>query len=106
MNLLVRISLGVSALFCIIVIVMMFAGYITFGMGLGDLAVVILLAALAIGIGGFYFAIRKQDFTKYKVATCIIVSICVLMVAYTVYEFTLGRDGEYRWNGCVFYMCQ
>lgn len=84
---------------------MLVIGSITFGAGLGDWFYVIVMSIIILCLSAFYFFIRKVNFIPKKIASFLIVTTCFLMMAYTVYEFTLGRDSEYPWNGCITFRC-
>lgn len=102
MNILARISIAIGILFCLIVIILMLLGTIAFGHGLGDLYNLIQLCVIVLCLSAVYFFSRNFDFNNHKFISISISCIVCFIVIHTVYEFTLGRGGEYGWNGHIF----
>lgn len=72
-------------------------GYVTFGMGLGDLGYFIVFIAFII------CSILLLIFTKCKKEINILVSIfMVLAIGFFLIKTTVGRGSEYPWNGHFF----
>jgi len=102
LNTLTKILFGLTTIFLIAVIALTFFGELTFGYGLGDLFYLMFSGAALLIVTATYFATKRFDFNKNKLAGGLI-SIGLLL---TVYIFgrlvTVNRGSEYKWDGHVF----
>lgn len=72
---------------------------LTYGVGLGGWFYII-KSTLAFII--FLILINIKKINKNKVSKRTITTFLYLVILFFVYSLTLGRGGEYRWNGKVF----
>jgi hypothetical protein len=75
---------------------------ITFGGGSGDLFYIILLGGVVLSLSAglvLYITGRLQDVRWIY----FFIGVMLITMTYFTLKFTLLRDGEYRWNGKVFY---
>ena len=102
MNSFTRLTLGLAAIFFILVVVLSFSGSLTFGHGLGDLAYILPLIFWTLAIGAIYKFTKKVDFNSNKLISVLIVFVLLFSVYYTVRQFTVDRGSEFKWDGHVF----
>lgn len=101
MNNLTRLTLGIVAIFFILVIVLMFSGSLTFGYGLGDLFYLMTVGVWTLVIGAIYKFTKKVDFSKQKEFAILIVGVMLFSVYYTARLFTVDRGAEFKWDGHI-----
>ena len=77
-------------------------GMISYGTGLGDLAMVIVNVLLFLLVIIVNFVSTKSDEIK-KRSRRFSILIFLVMNIYSTYSFTIGRGAESVWNGDVFY---
>jgi len=87
-----------------VVLVFSWTSIIAYGHGLGDIVYaggligIVLIHALATWV----ISIVKSISIK-SISFGVIGTIFLLIAIYYTYEFTVGRGGEYRWDGNIFY---
>jgi len=101
MNKFTRLTLGISAIFFILVILLSFSGTLTFGHGIGDMAYILFLIFWTLAIGAIYKYTKRVDFNSRKSLSVLIVFVLFLSVFYTVDQFTFDRGPEFRWDGHI-----
>jgi hypothetical protein len=75
-------------------------GKLVFGHGLGDIVYYIFLWLVTICCFIFYLRNSRKDSKQgFVVSACIF----AFLLIFILYSMTIGRGGEYRWNGNVFY---
>lgn len=86
------------------VLIFSWTGFIAYGHGLGDIIYAGLLIGVVIIHGIATWIITKSKSILVKQILFWITGVIFLLIAiYYTYEFTIGRGGEYSWNGNPFY---
>jgi hypothetical protein len=98
----VKYLLLISIVFFSLVVVMMLAGGLTFGHGLGDIAFIPLIAGWTLGLIVVYRYATRNDFVWDSGLAAVLLAILVFSIFYTARGFTVARGPEYRWNGKIF----
>lgn len=94
------IYLGYSVI-SLLILLGVLMGKLSFGLGLGDLGMLIISLVILILIGSFVFF--KRRFTeKIKSWNWIISVVILLIVIYLILSLSLWRGVEYPWNGNLF----
>lgn len=83
------------------VIILSFGGKLAFGNGLGDLAILMIVAAFWFLATVFRFAIMRDRQSKPLSVTFTIAVL--LFIAYMSLQLTLWRGVEHPWNGQIFF---
>src|SRR5687768_1783227 len=102
MNKGIRLSIVASTVLYILIILLTFSGYLTFGHGLGDLANLFLMFLWTICIRVFYRFVRNTDFNVNKLSGVIIIIVLICSIIYILIQLTINRGPEYIWDGHIF----
>lgn len=99
----VRVLLGLSTAYFLLLIKWMLDSTITFGVGLGDLFYFYLSMGFSVlFLITFIFSLRewknKPVINFYSISAILAILILLLFT----YDFTIGRGSELPWNGTVF----
>lgn len=89
-------------IYLIIIIFLQLIGKINYGHGLGDLFDLMFIVGVVI-IQFLLIVIISRKTNNSRELLLFILGLFFLFIAiYITWEFTLGRGGEYRWNGYIF----
>ncbi len=87
--------LAFEILILIIIVILNVMNYITYGHGLGDVYIDIVIIFSILFIWLIY--------TITKVNIKLIMTIYFLLLVLIIFKITLYRGSEYKWNGNIFY---
>jgi len=96
------IILTVSLLYLVLVTIGVFNSCLTFGHGLGDLGMILILALLNLTLVAVYI-IAKRNSNLIKILTVFNGLTAVLAIVYFTLSLTIWRGVELPWNGNLFY---
>lgn len=92
----------VSLVYLLLVIIGVFKSCLTFGHGLGDLGMIMILILLNLSIV-VAFVIAKRKPNRIKILTVFNGLTAALSIVYFTLSLTLWRGVELPWNGNLFY---
>ena len=94
-----------SILICMSLIALLsFSGVLAYGNGLGDIiyaSLAVILVILQLIITMIIFRRQKGGYAPRAFYIC--GTIFLLFIVYLSYHFTVGRGGEYAWDGHIFF---
>ena len=84
----------------LLILILNFKGTVTFGMGQGDIFMVIRITITAFALNVLYFIFGKKNLPKLQLITAILLW---LVIGYVFMRLTIWRDPVLPWNGKVFF---
>ena len=102
MNYFTRLSLGITAIYLFIVLILPSTGALTFGHGPGDLAYSLIIVSFIIIVSAVYSLTKGIDFQQRKFLAFCLIILLLFFISYSTYLFTIGRGKHYLWDGKVF----